>query len=88
VSNSCNFIAQGVRFYVTFNRKKIVYLLSTNTNLKNLVLGRSYQILELQVEPLMYGPTINTGLRLCSFPEVTLIRPVKRLKLFPGCFYK
>jgi hypothetical protein len=37
VSNSSNFTAQVERFFVTFNRKKIVYLLSTNTNKKTLL---------------------------------------------------
>jgi hypothetical protein len=34
VSNYCNFIAQGVSFFVTFKRKKNVYLIGTITNFK------------------------------------------------------
>ena len=88
MSNSCNFIAQGVRFFVTFKRKKSVYLIGTNTKLKKkLVLGRSYRTQELQVESLMCGTTINTGLRL-QFFRGKIFRPTKCLTLFPGCFYK
>ena len=32
VSNSCNFIAQEVRFFATFKRKKSVHLIGTHTN--------------------------------------------------------